>query len=95
MDNTTRESMHFNMCAITKCERYISDFWISQDNSETTISTTEESSAITNCVETCSASGTNSFSALRLTEFARYKCKCLDLSLSPVMIEVRELSVQR
>ena len=75
--------------------RYISDFWISEDNSEATISTNDESSAITNCLETCSASGTNSFAALRLTEFARYKCKCLDLSLSPLLIEVRELCLSK
>ena len=74
--------------------RYISDFWISEDNSETTIIMTDEGDAITNCLNTCSASGTNSFAALRLTEFARYKCKCLDLALSPLLVEVRKLSVQ-
>ena len=71
---------------------YISDFWIGEDSSENTIATTDESTAITNCEATCSASGTNSFYALRMVEFARYKCKCLDLSLSPLMVEVRPLS---
>ena len=74
--------------------RYISDFWLSEDSSETTITTTEESSALTNCLETCSASGTDSFYAVRMTEFSKYKCKCLDLSLSPLLVEVRQPSLQ-
>ena len=73
--------------------RYISDFWISEDSSESTITTTDESTAVENCLETCSVSGTNSFYAVRLKEFGRYNCKCMDLSLSPLMVEVSKATV--
>ena len=73
---------------------YISDFWISEDSSESSITTTDETTALTNCLATCAASGGNSFYGLRMTEFGRYRCKCLDLSLSPLMVEVNPPSVQ-
>ena len=72
--------------------QYIGDYWLNSDNTENTINNPDGSNAVSKCEETCSGSGTNSFYGVRLAEFGKYKCRCLDLSLTPVVAEVRRLS---
>ena len=71
--------------------RYIGDFWISEDSSESTITTPDENEAVSQCLALCSGSEVNSFYALRIKEFGKYKCKCLDLSFTSIVAEVSQL----
>ena len=85
-------------------ERGISDFWIKgllkinmidiltvsvEDGSETSVTTSSESNAKTTCYNRCVAPGTNSFYAIKLLKIGSWRCKCLDLTLSPVVAEVK------
>ena len=38
----------------------------------------------------CASPGTNSFSALRLLKESKYKCKCVDLDFSSVILENKD-----
>ena len=57
-----------------------------EDGSETTVNTNRESSAKTSCYNRCAS--TNSFYAIKLLKVGSWRCKCLDLTLEPVVAEV-------
>ena len=59
-----------------------------EDGSETTVTANSESSAKTTCRNRCSSPGTNSFYALNIITTGSWKCKCLDMKLSPIIAEV-------
>ena len=59
-----------------------------EDGSETTVTTSSESSAKTTCHNRCSSPGTNSFYAMNIITTGKWKCKCLDMTLSPIIAEV-------
>ena len=60
----------------------------SEDSSETTVSTSSESNAHSICSNRCSSPGTNSFYAIKILKEASYRCKCIDLEFSSVVMEV-------
>ena len=59
-----------------------------EDGSETTVTTSSESSAKTSCYNRCSSPGTNTFYAMNIITIGSWNCKCLDMTLSPVIAEV-------
>ena len=62
----------------------------SEDGTETSVSSSSESYAQSSCSSRCSSPGTNSFSALRLVAEGKYKCKCVDLTFSSVVLENKD-----
>ena len=54
------------------------------------MSSSSESYAQSSCSSRCSSPGTNSFSALRLVAEGKYKCKCVDLTFTSVVLENKD-----
>ena len=62
----------------------------SEDGTETSVSSNSQDYAVSSCSDRCASPGTNSFSALRLLKEGKYKCKCVDLAFSPVILENKD-----
>ena len=54
------------------------------------MSSIREDYALSSCSSRCSSPGTNSFSALRILKDRQYKCKCVDLAFSAVVLENKD-----
>ena len=68
-------------------------FFSSEDNTESSVTSSSEGSALSTCEARCSSPGTNAFYAIRMTEEATYKCKCSDFRLDSVVVEVRTMTI--
>ena len=54
------------------------------------MSSSSEDHAQSTCSNRCSSPGTKSFSAIRILKDSQYKCQCVDLSLSSVLLENKD-----